>query len=474
MKKLFFLFLSLQSLLAVGQNVQLSGEIYIGGATGYGIVGKFNDRILFYHLDNNEVKLRAFDAKMHKIWDREIELDHKKSSKILEIIGNRTDFMVFYQYRKKNHAYLKVHKYDGQVKLMDSATVFDWGKDFLTPTLTIRFSEDKRSALVYEFVDNKKLRAVAFNLDSLRPIWEQTLDAEDWKSEENYQQLVFTNRAEAFFIQEESNRIGNEKHRFKVQKADSLGKTSFSLPIKDFAIVDIKFSFDNVNRKLVGAGVLAVKNLNKSQGYFHFSIPPQYQDADGLKIYKEGFDDEFASTLLGKKITDNKGLLDIKLQEIVHRRDGGILAIFEQVRLVERRINTNAVTGRFADNLRASTDYYHDNFFAISITNEGTTTWKSVFYKKQMSQDDDGKYSSYCLVKTPSTLRFLFNDEIERATTVSEYTLNSAGTNERHSVMNTAGQDLYLRFHDGVQTGANEVIIPSEDRRRIKLVKIQF
>ena len=277
----------------------------------------------------------------------------------------------------------------------------------LLGTLTIRFSEDKRSALVYEFVDNKKLRAVAFNLDSLRPIWEQTLDAEDWKSEENFQQLVFTNRAEAFFIQEENNRIGNEKHRFKVQKADSLGKTSFSLPIKDFAIVDIKFSFDNVNRKLVGAGVLAVKNFNKAQGYFHFSIPPQYKDNDALKIYKEGFEDEFVSTLLGKKTTDNKGLMDIKLQEIVHRRDGGILAVFEQVKVVERRINTTS--GRFVDNLRASTDYYHENFFAVSITSDGTTTWKSVFYKKQMSQDDDGKYSSYCLVKTPSTLRFLFN-----------------------------------------------------------------
>lgn len=474
MKQFFFLLFVCQSLWAIGQNVQVSDDIYIGSSLGYGIIGKFNDRILFYHLDNDAVKLRAFDAKMHKMWDREIEPDNKKSSKVLDIIGNRTDFTVAYQFRKKNHTYIKVHKYDGQVKLLDSATVFDWGRDFLTPTLTIQFSEDKRSALVYEFVDNKKLRAVAFNLDSLRPIWEQIVEAEDWKSEDNYQQIVFTNRAEAFFIQEENNRLGNEKHRVKVQKVDSLGKTSFSLVIKDFATVDIKFSFDNFNRKLVAAGVWAVKNFTKSQGYFHFSMPPPYKDGDSFKIYREGFDDEFVSTLLGKKTTENKGLLDIKIQEIVHRRDGGILAIFEQVRLVERRISTNTAVGRFAEGLRTSMDYYHENFFAVSIANDGATTWKSIFYKKQMSQDDEGKYSSYCLVKTPSTLRFLFNDEIERATTVSEYTLNSAGNNERHSVMNTEGQDLFLRFHDGVQTGANEVIVPSEDRRRIKLVKIQF
>jgi hypothetical protein len=169
--------------------------------------------------------------------------------------------------------------------------------------------------------------------------------------------------------------------------------------------------------------------------------------------------------------------VDIKIQEIVHRRDGGILAIFEQIKYVERRVASTPGVGRYVgrtDALALAMDYYHDNFFALSIATDGVTHWKSIFFKKQSSQDDDGRYSSYCLVKTPSTLRFLFNDEIERATTVSEYTLNATGETERHSVMNTAGQELYLRFHDGIQTGANEVIVPSEDRRRIKLVKIQF
>jgi hypothetical protein len=477
MKKFLFLFLSLQSLFAFGQNVEVSDEIFVGSATGYGILGKFNDRILFFHLDNDEVKLRAFDGKMRKIWEREVEPDHKKSSKVLDVIGNRTDFSVVYHFRKRNHTYLKVHKYDGQVKLMDSATVFDWGKDFLTPNLDIKFSEDKRCALVYEYTDNRKLRALAFSLDSLRPIWEQTIEVTDWHMSDHFEQIIFTNRAEMFVIQEENNRMGSEKHRFKVQRADVDGKTAFAIPFRDIVTMDVKFSFDNANRKLIGAGVYTGKNVTKAQGYFTFSIPPQYKDGDELLIYKGVFDDEFASTLLGKKITDNKGLLDLKIQEIVHRRDGGILAIFEQVKFVERRIASTPGIGRYvgrAEALALAMDFYHDNFFALSISNDGVTHWKSVFYKKQSSQDDDGRYSSYCLVKTPSTLRFLFNDEIERATTVSEYTMSATGENERHSIMNTAGQDLYLRFHDGVQTGANEVIVPSEDRRRVKLVKIQF
>jgi hypothetical protein len=478
MNKVICIFLLFCSFFAAGQNIELTDEIHVGSATGYGIIGKFNDRILFYHLDDDEVKLRAFDAKMHKIWEREIQPDHRKSSKVLDVIGNRTDFSVVYHFRKKNHTYLKVHKYDGQVKLLDSATIFDWGRDFLTPNLDFKFSEDKKCALIYELVDSRKIRALAFSLDSLKPIWEQTVETPDWGYNEHFNQIVFTNRAEAFFIQEEDNKIGNEKHRFKMQRIDSEGKRDIiNLPFKDYSTVDIKFSFDNFNRKLVGAGVYAAKNFSKAQGYFSFSLSPEYKDGEGITLYSQAFDDEFVSALLGKKTTENKGLIDIKIQEIVHRRDGGILAIFEQVRLVERRIASTQGISRYvgrSDALSLAMDYYHDNFFAISIGEKGVNHWKSIFYKKQMSQDDDGRYASYCLVKTPSTLRFLFNDEIERATTVSEYTLNSGGENERHSVMNTAGQDLYLRFHDGVQTGANELIVPSEDRRRVRLVKIQF
>ncbi len=477
MKKLSIIFLLFKSLFVFGQNIELSEEIHVGSATGYGIIGKFNDRILFFHLDDDEVKLRAYDPKMHKIWEREVQPDNRRSSKILDVVGNRTDFSMVYHFRKKNHTYLKVHKYDGQVKLLDSATVFDWGRNFLTPTLELKFSEDKKCALVYEFIDSRKMRALAFSLDSLKPIWEQTVETPDWDSNDRFNQIIFTNRAEAFFIQEEDNRIGNEKHRFKIQRVDSFGKIALTtLPFKDYSTVDIKFSFDNSNRKLMGAGVYATKTFGKAQGYFSFTIPPQYNEGDGVVLYRQPFDDAFVSALLGKKTTDNKGLLDIKIQEIVHRRDGGILAIFEQVRLVERRIASTGISryvGR-SDALSLAMDYYHDNFFAISIGADGTNHWKSIFYKKQSSQDDDGRYSSYCLVKTPATLRFLFNDEIERATTVSEYTLNSVGENERHSVLNTAGQELYLRFHDGVQTGANELIVPSEDRRRVRLVKIQF
>ena len=456
------------------QTLDISEEIYIGSADGYGIIGKYNERVLFFSLDDSKVKLRALDNKMRKIWEKEVEPDRKGSARILEVLGGKQDFNVIYQFRNKGHNYIKIHKYDAQVKLLDSATIQDWGRDMVSPNLTAIYSEDKKVVMVYELENNNTIKALALSLDSLRPIWFQSFEIKNFHSDNSYTTAMVNNNGMAVFIKEEDNRMGAlERHRFTIKHVDAGSIKAYELPLKEMYSIDVKFKFDNVNQRLSAAGIYSNKGFFKGQGYFMMSIPPQYQDT---KIYFQPFDDEFISAIQGKKVVDNKGLGDIRVQEIVHRRDGGFLAIIEQVREVER-ITPSSTTSRMlfrGDQARLSVDYYYDNAFAISLSPEGVTHWKSIFYKKQSSQDDDARYCSYFLVKTPSALRLLFNDEVERATTVSEYLLNGAGQTERHTIMNTEGQDINLRFRDAMQISANEVIVPSDDRRRVKLVKIQY
>jgi hypothetical protein len=476
MKKLILLALILFSIAPIlkAQTLSISEEIYIGSSEGYGIIGKMNDKVLFFNLDDNKVKVKAFDTKLHKVWEKDIEPDRKNQSKILEVLGSKQDFNVIYQFRKKGHNYIKAHKYDAQVKLLDSVTIYDWGKDLVSPTFKTAYSEDRKIFLIYEIVSNDHINALAMSLDSLRPLWYKTFDYKNWDYDNNYSQVLINNQAEAFFIKEEDNRGGSiEKHRILVKRFSADGDKEFDISFKDIYGIDVKFSYDNVNQRLLAAGVYSSKNFVRAQGYYMVSVTPQYTD---YKITLQLFDDAFVTAVLGKKTTDNKGLNDLSVREIVHKRDGGILAIFEQVKEIERQTNPS-MSGRMwfkGDHLRGATDYYYDNVLAISMSAMGVTDWKSIFYKKQMSQDDEARFCSYFLVKTPSSLRFQFNDEVERATTVSEYVLNGVGENERHTIFNTEGQNVSLRFRDAMQVAANEVIVPSDDRRRVKLVKIQY
>ena len=100
--------------------------------------------------------------------------------------------------------------------------------------------------------------------------------------------------------------------------------------------------------------------------------------------------------------------------------------------------------------------------------------WELILPKKQFSQDDGGVYSSYFLFKTPSQLRLMFNDEIKPKNTVSEYIVRGDGTFERKSVLNTENLELKMRFRDAVQLDSDEILIPSERRNRLKLVKLEY
>jgi hypothetical protein len=477
MKKHYFLICLLAHFQLAAQNISVSEEVYVGDSEGYGIIGKLNDRLLFFHLNDNLVKLRALDNSMHKIWDKEIEPDRKNHAKVLEVVGNRQDFNVIYQYTRKNQNFIKIHKYDGQAKLLDSVTICRWDKDFVAPKLEVLLSEDKKSLLVYEVIEHKEFKALAINLDSMRTIWEKSLAVKNWDFEsDRYEQIIFTNNADLYLIQEEDNRVGSEKHRFHAYFfGQGKPERDFDIPVAQVASPNMKFSYDNQHQKLVAVGLYSTKTLNRVQGIFSFSIPPQYQSGQTVDIKSLVFDDELMSTMTGKKINESKGLQDLEIRDIIHRRDGGFLVVVEQTRYIERRTSNpiGRITNRFGANLLAM-DYYHDNVFVMSFTPNGTQQWKTVFFKKQVSQDDEGRYSSYFLAKTTASLRFLFNDAIERSTIVSEYVLNGKGEGERHAIMNTDGQDLYLRLRDALQISANEVIVPSDDRRRVKLVKIQY
>ena len=164
--------------------------------------------------------------------------------------------------------------------------------------------------------------------------------------------------------------------------------------------------------------------------------------------------------------------LDSSVRETILRRDGGALLVAEKNHIFERRSGVNRT---YFNGIPSNmVDYFFDELLIFSIHPDGKSHWQNILHKKQYSQDDGGVYSSYFLFKTSHYLRFLFNDEIRFENTISEYVLNGYGEYDRNSILSTTNLDLRLRFRDAVQVAANTLIVPSERRNRLKLVKMEF
>lgn len=188
-------------------------------------------------------------------------------------------------------------------------------------------------------------------------------------------------------------------------------------------------------------------------------------------IIRIPFSDSILSAFYAEKKSENRGLSDLVFKNVLMHKDGSMTLIYEQ----ERKVYRSNMPGRNVFMPEStSIDYFLDNVVIIHIKANMTPGWQRVLLKKQQSYDDEAAYSSFFLHKNPSMLRFLYNDEIRRSNTISEFWLTPLGNTGRKVLINTDHSDLNLQIRNGAQINAGTTIIPSIDKNKLRLMKISF
>lgn len=473
MKKYFLLVSGLLPIIAFSQKITVSEQITLRSDIAYELIGSLGGRVLLFRDKNTTFEVAGFDQNMQEAWSKELELDQRQP-RTIGVVGRKLDFSVIYQYRMKSHTLVKVHKYGAGANLVDSATVMDLGALFYTPNFVFVRSEDRSKGLIYYIEKQNLIKAFAFDLDEVKLLWETALQLDDFNIYQNFRQMIVDNEGNMTLILEQDNfRSKRDAHLFEAYTYNGRARQllKYELPMNGRLTYDVKFTYDNVNGLLVGGGLYSDKNLGRADGFFYLSADPYAPENYRLSFSE--FDGDFVAAVLGKEADRSHGIAEAEVTDIVLRMDGGILLINERNRTFERR--AASVNRTFYDvNGRFAVDYYYDEVFVISIHPSGEAHWKTVLHKKQYSQDDSGMYSSYFLFRTPTSLRFLFNDEIKYENTVSEYVLKGNGDFERNSLLSTENLKLRLRFRDALQVSSTELIVPSERRNRLRLVKLEF
>lgn len=473
---LLCLFLSLTT---VAQIVSVSDELIVRNDLSYQVLGTMDEHTLLFRDRTPKFEVQAFNEKLRATWKKEILLD-KRRPKIIDIVADKESFCVFYLFKRKSETLLKAHKYDAKANLIDSVVVKNFENVFYSPDLETLASPSKSKIVFYEVKEREDVAMLSFDIKRMKVLWEHEYINDVSRANKHLREILTTNKGDFFLIYERDNKPSKlATHRFEIQHNNGLGINQIEIPMPEFLHYDVLFEYDNLNNRLVAGGLYTDNNTSFANGYFYLNYSP---DGDSVPIKEfHLFTDEFIYNVMEKgeksrNKSKNKGIDESDIREIVLRRDGGIILVGEQNRHLDRGYgsarNRSNVNRNFGN--RYTTDYYYEDLFVISLNPDGSTHWADVLYKNQFSQDDDAIFSSYFLLKTPMALRFLFNDEIQYENTVSEYVLKGDGTYTRNSVMNTQNQRLRLRFKDATQLAKNEIIVPSETRNRLKLVRIVY
>ncbi len=468
------LYLSFNVALLSAQSVTISEDVNIRNDNGYEIVGRHKGNILLFRDKGTDFEIVAFDEQMRMAWEHKIEFPEKRAQ-VLDALQGKDYFAVLYKAKEKNNLVVKVHRFDANTKFIDSLTIKNYGAHFVPPSPVSIFSENKKMVLVYSFLPDGKLEATAFDVENMKIIWQkEAAIPPNLHSDEDFRQVLIDDTGMAYFIFEKNESaalFGALTHEYSILELNQNNNSIFSIPFKEFTTYGIRFDYDNQNRQLCGIGLYSDMNKSKATGCFFMKIQGQKP-----KMIFDAFDDDIASAVAGKKINNNKGIADLRPQEIILRKDGGAIAMLEEVREFSRASTTLTNSRGFSSDApgRFVVDYYHESVIAVAFNPDGTVQWRKVLPKKQYSQDDQGVFSSYGVMKTPNQIRLLFNDEIRNETTTSEYLVRGSGSIDRHSMFNTTNQDILLRFKDGLQVSSDEIIVPSEYRSHLRLVRLKY
>lgn len=452
------------------QVVTISPDITMRDEMNVELLGWIDSNLLFFIQEGQKFSAWALDERMSVKWEREIFLGDRRVD-VLRAIGRRNQIHILCGVRDRGDYHLFHKIFDARANLVDSVSVGSLESVFLTPQVYLKVSEDKSKVLL--FTENQQsLRCWSYDLDTHALLWETSILFPGRNLYREYTRMIVSNAGEMYV----PIRPSGFEERFQSlevfyttpEEPGFVRKETISLGSQQ--IFDYHATYDNLNGCLVLTGMYADRNLSRAQGFFFGRLFPDRLPLISLLPLTP----DLLRDLYGREVPQEKGLADFTIEEVALREDGGAVIVAELHREFTRRSTMPVRRDISGFSTGGWIDYYFEDVILVAVNPEGSLHWTQVLRKKQYSQDDDARYSSFFLFKSPGTLKFLFNDEIKQENTIGGYEVTGSGYLTRKTVFNTDYHRLKMRFRDGEQVGHNECIIPSERSARINLVRIQF
>lgn len=230
---------------------------------------------------------------------------------------------------------------------------------------------------------------------------------------------------------------------------------------------------DNVNNNLIATGLYTDNTGEEAQGYFYLVY-----DLDSPRLattqYTK-FSGDIIFEITGKDTSKNvSGFYSFEVFDLVLRFDGGAIIVAESRFDTEESMQVPSFTPTIGPSFRTISISYYNDILLISVKPDGTLEWSRVLKKKQISEDDDGFFSSYMMATTADRLHFIYNEEIYHKTSVSDYVVNKRGELERKYLLNAGDKNVMLTPKLGKQISSNELLIPSYKRSYLSFVKFTY
>jgi hypothetical protein len=477
MSKNILLILSLLLLFssASAQVLQVSEAFDIGRDSELRILGRYDEKILLFGRQRGRFFVAArSDTSLVQIWRKELDLSNQSEFPLLFVMHEFTFSMILHRY-EQGQTIVSVVELDTSgavLRQVDALRLKDRlnleAEDFV-------LSENKRFLGLALSLPSRRMELASYDILDFRQLMQRSdRIAETDPLREHFHSLI-NNVGELYlFFDQNTQRKQLKKHQIRLISFDTVAmQRDYFLPMTDLHLYTASASFDERNGQVVLAGYSSTDNMTAS-GFFYGRLNPQLysDDGAGVSVKNTPFELSFLRSVTASRRKKISGIPNLQVRQLILRQDGGCTLIGEQIAVKNYELNVNPFPNT-PMNTRQQADYWLGNVVLTACHPDGSLHWQNVLHKNQHSENDFAQFSSYLLLKTPTALRLIFNQEVYSGTPIYEYSVDALGNNQRRLLDQRFGKQS-IKFKKGVQTGSNEAFLLSEHFHRFYLLKISY
>jgi hypothetical protein len=225
--------------------------------------------------------------------------------------------------------------------------------------------------------------------------------------------------------------------------------------------------YDIPRQTLICAGYYSLLNSINNEGIAYLKL---FKNKDSAIYNTIAFPDEIKYTILGKNNKKEK-INSFYPKSMIIRDDGGFLFIGELYLLQKEVYNDNYNFNN--NNVRY---YYHyGNVMLLSIDSTGKVDWQKVIRKDQVSEADEGYYSSLTTATTQDKVALLYNDISRTRTNLIFNSIEANNFVSNFIIVNGNSFNGTLIPRLAKQVSTDEMIVPGfEDKKGFIFMRIKF
>jgi hypothetical protein len=183
--------------------------------------------------------------------------------------------------------------------------------------------------------------------------------------------------------------------------------------------------------------------------------------------------EEAKATKKAEKKGEEVEMPNYELRDIIRRSDGGAVMVAEQYNFYTTTVCTPTQNG--GQTCRTVYHYVYNDIIVVNVDPQGDIAWSAKVPKRQHSQNDGGRYSSYALVVKNDHIYLMFNDsgknllllpgdKVEpfrygKEMLITLATINNDGKVFREALMPQDKRDAITRPKAGVQIADDRLFI---------------